>query len=98
MLSSPLDNAILVYAVVASGLPPVPALSGPVPDALFFAQLNHFAQPGGREDMVETRNTEAVCSVRFPFGVYDDLKVRLDVFRCIGQGREPAVCRALVAV
>lgn len=48
VLPIPLDDAVLVDAVVASSLPPVAALSRPVPDALLFAQLVEVAQPSRR--------------------------------------------------
>jgi hypothetical protein len=56
VLPVPLDDAVLVNAVIASSLPPVAALSRPVPDALLLAQLVQVAQSGWREDMIEARD------------------------------------------
>lgn len=98
MLSIPLDNAILIHAVVASSLPPVAALGGPVPDSFLLAQLVEVAQPSWRENVVEARDAQAVRRVCFPFGVDDDLEVRLGVLRHVRQTGKPAVCRALVTV
>jgi len=48
VLPIPLNDAVLVNAVVASSLPSVAALSRPVPDALLFAQLVEVTQPSRR--------------------------------------------------
>jgi hypothetical protein len=98
VLPVPLHNTILVDAVVASSLPSVAALSGPIPNAFLLAQLVQGTQTGRGKDVVETRNAQAICCVRFPFGVYDDLQVGLGILWCIRQGYKPAICRALVAV
>ena len=98
MLPVPLDNAVLIDAVVASCLPSVPALSWPVPDALFLAQLLQVAQASRRKHVHEARDAQTVCAICFPLRIYNDLQIGLGVLRCVGQRGKPAVGRTLVTV
>lgn len=98
MFPAPLDNAVLINAIVASSLPSIATLGRPVPDTLLLAQLVQVAQPGWREDVIKAGNAQAVCCICLSFCVYDDVKIGLCVLGRIRQTGEPSVGRSLVAV
>jgi hypothetical protein len=98
VLPIPLYDTVLINAIVATSLPPVAALSRPIPDALLLAQLVQVAQPSWREDVIEARNAEAVSRVCFSFGVDNDLEVGLRILRRLRQTGEPSVGGALIAM